>query len=73
MTPTERQRRYRARRAGKPLPVGRDYVHQVIDAASDDLTWPQDADRPGRWMEFWRKRLRAALDGERAGSAHEPL
>jgi hypothetical protein len=64
MTKAERQRRWRARKAGKPLPVNLAVLRQTVTEALDDLAQPgrSDDDRKSR-LAHWQ----AKLDREFAG------
>ena len=79
MTAVERQRRYRARKAGKPLPIDHTYIHKLVDAAFDQLAradllqdanrlveagLSEDAARLNQWLDRWRWVLHKALDGQ---------
>jgi hypothetical protein len=49
MTKTERQRRWRARKAGKPLPVDLNRLHRLVDQALERVAEPglSDDERAG--------------------------
>jgi hypothetical protein len=64
MTATERQRRWRAKRAGKPLPIDREHVRKVVTAALEALICPMTDEVREQWAWWAQRRIFAALDGE---------
>ena len=67
MTESERNSRYRARKAGKPLPIDRDCLHKLIDQQFQFLAYHADregAERTKHWLDHVRRVLHISLDGE---------
>jgi hypothetical protein len=65
LTKAEIQARWRARRDGKPLPINRAWVQQLVDEALDDLGQSTLPPERRQWeVESWRRRITKALSGE---------
>jgi hypothetical protein len=66
MTPTERQRRWRAHRAGRAPPVNLARVRKVVDRAFARLAEPMGDEERDMQLWFWHREIQKALDGEPA-------